>query len=401
VPKILRIINRLNLGGPTFNAALLSKHLSPEFETMLLAGVRQDSEESSAFIVKEMGLTFTELPDMQRAINPVRDYKAYREIVRIIRKYRPDIVHTHAAKAGALGRLAAFSENVPVVVHTFHGHVFHSYFSPAVSKFFQTIERRLARRTSAVIALSEKQKSELSDDYRICPPEKIRVIPLGFDLSRFTLDQEQKRKEFRSQYFLREDQLAIGIIGRLVPVKNHPMFLEAARQLLQRYPERLRFFLIGDGESRGDLIRQCESSGIEHVFFPDTAASASVTFTGWRRDIDTVTAGLDIVALTSWNEGTPVSLIEAQASGKPVITTRVGGIENVVRESECARLVPPGDIDSFVSALSALIQDPNARTGTSLMQMREHVLNQFHYSRLCADMTGLYRELLSEASKKV
>jgi UDP-N-acetylglucosamine:LPS N-acetylglucosamine transferase len=184
VPKILRIINRFNIGGPTYNAAYLTKHLAPEFETMLVAGMKQDSEESSEFIVESLGLPVQRIPEMRRELDPVRDLAAYRHIRRLIRSFRPDIVHTHAAKAGALGRLAAAACGVPVVLHTFHGHVFHSYFSPARTRFFLAVERYLARRSTAVIALSENQKDELCNRFRVCVPSKCLVVPLGFDLGR-------------------------------------------------------------------------------------------------------------------------------------------------------------------------------------------------------------------------
>src|SRR6185436_15041835 len=185
MPRILRIINRLNLGGPTYNAALLTKHLAPEFETMLVAGTKMDSEESSEYICQQMGIDFISIPEMSRAINLRKDYTAYQKIKKLIREFKPDIVHTHAAKAGALGRLAAHSMNVPVIVHTFHGHVFHSYFSPLKTKIFLNLERYLAKQSSAIVAISEHQKEELCNKYKIAPSEKFHVIPLGFDLSRF------------------------------------------------------------------------------------------------------------------------------------------------------------------------------------------------------------------------
>ncbi|MFM2207743.1 MAG: hypothetical protein RL213_1718 [Bacteroidota bacterium] len=396
MPKVLRIINRLNLGGPTFNAALLSRHLPPEFETLLVAGTRQDSEESSGHIVRDLGLSFTELPSMQRQIRPWKDYAAYREIRRIIRDFRPDIVHTHAAKSGALGRIAAFHENVPVVVHTFHGHVFHSYFSPTVSKSFQFIERRLARRTDAIIALSGKQKEELSAEFGIAGPEKFEVIPLGFDLTRFFEPQEAKRNLFRQEYGLSEDVTAVGIVGRLVPVKNHPMFVAAAAELLRRHPGKVRFFIIGDGESRAELLDTCEKLGIDHTYFPDEPRTAGLTFTSWRKDVDTVMAGLDIVTLTSWNEGTPVSLIEAQASGKPVVSTAVGGIEDVVLPGTTALLVPPGNQEAFIGALEPLILSPADRDALRRAGA-DFVRQKFDYRRLCGEMAALYQRLLNKS----
>lgn len=392
MPRVLRIINRLNLGGPTFNAALLTRHLAPEFETLLVAGVKQDSEESSEYIVRDLGLSFLQLPEMQREINFSRDRAAYRRIRTIIREFRPDIVHTHAAKAGALGRLAAIHEGVPAIVHTFHGHVFHSYFNPLKTRVFLGIERYLARRSSAIIAISERQRDELVHHYRVCAPEKARVIPLGFDLNRFREDQEMKRAEFRRHYQLEAGTLAVGIVGRLAPVKNHRMFLQAAARILQSVTRPVRFFLIGDGETREALQALCDELSLTHTYEqPDPAAA--VTFTGWDREVDRSMAGLDVVCLTSFNEGTPVSLIEAQAAGKPIVSTAVGGIENVVVPDETALLVPSNDTDAFTAALRALIEDDQKR-----LRMTEngwdHVRERYHYTRLVREMRELYHELL-------
>lgn len=396
MPRVLRLINRLNLGGPTFNAALLTRYMAPEFETLLVAGTKQDSEESSSFIIQEHGLNFIELPEMQREISPLQDYHAYRKLRSIIQEFKPDIVHTHAAKAGALGRLAALAENVPVVVHTFHGHVFHSYFNPIKTRFFLGIERYLARRSQSIIAISERQKYELSQVHRVCDSQKITIVPLGFDLSKFRDNQEEKRRAFRQQYLLNEDELAVGIIGRLVPIKNHSLFLHVAARFAGEQGKRLRFFIIGDGESRQEILSESRSLGLDTVFFPEEPRSATMTLTSWRRDVDTVLAGLDIVTLTSWNEGTPVSLIEAQAAGKPIVTTRVGGIENAVLPDQTALLVSPGSGDEFHYALESLVLSEKRRQDMSVAGWA-FVQEKYHYIRLVADMKRHYYSLLSNA----
>jgi glycosyltransferase involved in cell wall biosynthesis len=230
MPRVLRIINRLNLGGISYNVAYLSKYLEPDFETMILSGIKLDSEESSQFILDELGLKAHYLPEMRREINWKNDRAAYLKIKSIIREFKPDIVHTHAAKAGTLGRLAASSCGVKAIVHTFHGHVFHSYFSPLKTKLFIRIEKYLASKSSRIIAISDMQKKEICEDFKICRPEKASVIPLGFDLNRFRNDQEEKRKSFREHYKIAEDEIAVGIIGRITAIKNHDLFLRAFRQ---------------------------------------------------------------------------------------------------------------------------------------------------------------------------
>ena len=395
MPRVLMIINRLNLGGPAFHVAILSKYLQEGFDVLLLAGTKEDSEESSDFIVKEMGLTFTRLKEMKRSINPFGDYRSYKEIRKIIKQFKPDIVHTHAAKAGALGRLAAFNEKVPVIVHTFHGHIFHSYFHPLKSKIFLWIERYLAKKSSAIIAISERQKKELTDQYKLCNPSKIKIIPLGFDLSRFRENIELKRIDFRKKFFLEDDEIAVGIIGRLVPVKNHTLFINSAARILGNTSKKVRFFIIGDGESRTALLKEASMLGIDHSYYPEVKKKSDLIFTSWIKDVDVCISGLDIVALCSFNEGTPVSLIEAQAGNKPIISTNVGGIENVVKDGETALLVNNNDFNDFHKTLLKLIEDDELRTrlGTNSW---EFVKEKFHYTRLIREMSELYLSILQK-----
>jgi glycosyltransferase involved in cell wall biosynthesis len=397
MPRVLRIINRLNLGGPTFNAALLTKHMAPEYETLLVAGTKIDSEESSEFICEQMGINYVKLPEMSREISFSKDRSAYKKIKKIIADFRPDIVHTHAAKAGTLGRLAARSMKVPVIVHTFHGHVFHSYFNPLKTKLFLSIERYLAARSSAIIAISDFQKHELGNVFHVCSPEKIKVIPLGFDLVRFWDNIPENRKSFRRQYFLEEDEIAVGIIGRLVPVKNHAMFLKVFQDIAARTSKKVRGFIVGDGEELRTLLTTCREMNIDATYFPENPRKAAVTFTSWMRDAERAMAGLDIVALTSLNEGTPVSLIEAQAAGKPIVSTNVGGIENVVIKNETAFLSESNDVKGFSDQLLSLVEDESLRI-KMVRNSKQNVENKFHYSRLVRDVKMLYSQLLKNGS---
>jgi glycosyltransferase involved in cell wall biosynthesis len=390
--KVLRIINRFNLGGPTYNVAYLTKYISPEYETLLIGGAKDTSEESSDFIVENLGLKPVIVEEMKREIHLGNDYRAYKKIKQIIHEFKPDIVHTHASKAGTLGRLAASSCKVPVIVHTFHGHVFHSYFGKLTTTFYKNIERFLAKRSSAIIAISDKQKQELVDIHRICKGEKVHVVPLGFDLSKFRENMEEKRKIFRSQYNLEEDELAISIIGRLVPVKNHSLFLQAIKKVSERTSKKIRAFIIGDGEIRNELESKAEELNLS---FSDgkKGEKTTITFTSWIREIDIALAGSDIVALTSFNEGTPVSLIEAQAANKPIVSTNVGGIENVVSEGGTALLCENNNIDQFTDALFELIENDSLRSAMAEKGWL-HVKEKFHYTRLIKDMENLYSGLL-------
>jgi glycosyltransferase involved in cell wall biosynthesis len=393
MPKVLRIINRFNLGGPTYNVAYLSKFLEPEFETLLIGGAKDETEESSGFIVEHLGLKPLIIEEMRREINLKNDYAAYKKIKKIIEDFKPDIVHTHASKAGTLGRLAARSCGVPVIVHTFHGHVFHSYFGKLKTTFYKVIERYLAKRSTAIIAISEKQKEELSVVHRICPPGKIRVIPLGFDLTKFRENMDEKRARFRSKFLLGDDEIAIMIIGRLVPVKNHLMFLESLKIVSERSGKKIRGFIVGDGEERGIIEANAKALKIPFTAGP---GKSLLTFTSWIKDVDTALAGSDIIALTSFNEGTPVSLIEAQAAGKPVVTTNVGGIGNVVLPGRTALLCSSMEAEEFSLALLKLTEDENLRKKMSECGW-DHVREKFHYTRLIADVRKLYNELLGDA----
>jgi len=401
MPRVLRIINRFNLGGPTYNAAYLSRYMPPEFETLLVGGEKDDSEDSSEFIVKSLGLNPIIIPEMKREIDLKNDYEAYRKMVNIIKEFKPDIVHTHASKAGTIGRLAASNMQVPAIVHTFHGHVFHSYFGKMKTVMYKNIERNLARRSSTIIAISEKQKTELCLVHRICKPEKIKVIPLGFDLSRFNENMDEKRMQFRSRYHLEEDVIAIGIIGRIVPVKNHRLFLEAMKIVMSQTEKKLRFFIIGDGEDRLRVEAFAKDLQIDFVDATLSNDIKPLTFTSWIKEIDVACAGLDIIALTSLNEGTPVSLIEAQAANKPIVTTNVGGIENVVIDGVTALLShSKTDAKQFADRLLEVTESNVRRLEMSRVGW-DHVRNKFHFTRLVRDMTDLYYELLASDKQEL
>jgi len=377
MPKVLRIINRFNIGGPTYNAAYLTKFLEPDFETLLVGGQKDETEDSSEFILDNLGLKPLLIDEMRREIGFKNDIKAYKKIREVIGDYKPDIVHTHASKAGAVGRLAASKLNVPLIFHTFHGHVFHSYFGKTKTTIYKNIERYLAKKTTKIIAISDIQKQELATTHKICDPSKIVVIPLGFDLNRFREDKEVKRITFRNRWDIKEGELAIGIVGRLVPIKDHNMFIEAAKRISNQTTKKVKFIIVGDGELRSELEEKVKSLNLTNV-----------VFTSWIKNIDEVNAGLDLLCLTSKNEGTPVSLIEAQASGLPIVSTNVGGIENIVIKNENALLCESGDLELFVSHCLKLIENDYLRTEFS--KKGDHVFEKFHYTRLITDMHELY-----------
>ena len=390
MPKVLRIINRFNIGGITYNVSYLSKYLAPEYETMLVGGPEEEGEDSSLFIPESLGLNPIVLNQFQREINFKSDYAAYKEIKKIIKEFKPDIVHTHASKAGAIGRLAASSCKVPVIIHTFHGHVFHSYFGKLKTNFYKVIERYLAKKSTAIIAISNLQKQELSEVFKIAPKEKIHVVPLGFDLTKFTVNKEENRKEFRQKYNLSENQLAISIIGRLAPIKNHQLFIESISYLKQNNITNFKAFIIGDGETKQQIKEFCVQNKVS--FSENPKDEADVIFTSWITNIDFALHGLDIVALTSLNEGTPVSIIEAQAAGKFVVSTNVGGIKDVLHPN-CGYLSEVNDKMAFFdNLLKACKNEP---------KMYEDGINwalsKYSYTRLVDDMRQIYAQLLKRA----
>jgi glycosyltransferase involved in cell wall biosynthesis len=393
MPKVLRIINRFNLGGPTYNVAYLTKYMSPEYETLLVGGMQDRHEACSDYIVKKLGIHAIQIPEMIREIG-VNDVSAYYKIKNIIKRYKPDIVHTHASKAGYLGRKAAISLGVPVIVHTFHGHVFHSYFNRYSTAVFKKIERDLAKKTSAIVAISELQKQELCNIHKIAPENKFRVIPLGFDLDRFQENYQQKRQYFREKYKIADDEIVISIIGRLVAVKNHPLFIKAISNIKKKTSKKIKAVIVGDGQLRNGLIELAYSLGLTCSYADEMVQNPDIIFTSWIQDADIVFAGSEITALTSFNEGTPVSIIESQAANTPIVTTNVGGVENVVLKNKTALLAENDNLEDFTAKLFELVENDVLRN-----EMSNHgwdfVKDKFHYTRLVKDMKLLYDELLS------
>lgn len=385
--KVLRIINRFNIGGPTYNATFLTRYLGDEYETKLIGGLPEPGEADSLFILEKYGVKPELIEELKREPNPASDRKAYRRIKKIIEEFQPDIVHTHASKAGAIGRKAAAACNVPVIVHTFHGHVFHSYFGKIKTRIFKEIEKNLARKSDGIIAISEQQKKELVIDHRICEADKIKVIPLGFDLTPFQLKQAENRGATREEFGISEDEVAIGIIGRLVPIKDHNFFLDTIDQVLEKSTKKLKIFIVGDGTERELIASRVEELNKKH--------GGKIVMTSWIRDIASFNAGMDIICLTSKNEGTPVSLIEAQAANIPVISTNVGGVKDIIRNQETGIIVDERDCDLYANELLELVENEKKRQKMSQNGWK-HVEERFHYTTLVQNVDEFYKELLKK-----
>jgi glycosyltransferase involved in cell wall biosynthesis len=385
MPKVLRIINRFNIGGPTYNATFLTRYLSDEFETLLIGGLPEEGEADSLHIPSAYGVKPTIIEELKRNPSFTSDREAYKKIKEIIREFKPDIVHTHASKAGAIGRKAAISCKVPVIVHTFHGHVFHSYFNSFKTEIFKFIERRLAKKSSAIIAISEIQKKELTEIHKISSPSKTHVIPLGFDLEKFQQNHTENRQLTREKYAINNEEIAIAIIGRLTKIKNHSFFLDVVENILLKVTHKIKIFIVGDGELHGEINQRVNE--INEKF------SNRIFMTSWIKDISTFNAGMDIICLTSDNEGTPVSLIEAQASNVAVISTDVGGVRDIIQHGNTGFIIPKGNLQEYSERLLELITDKEL-----LEKFQQNgwpfVKEKFNFTRLVSDTEKLYRELL-------
>jgi glycosyltransferase involved in cell wall biosynthesis len=322
----------------------------------------------------------TRIAGLGRAIRPA-DTLALWTLVRELSAFRPHIVHTHTAKAGALGRIAARAVGAPLVIHTFHGHVFDGYFGALVTRAFLSAERILARATDAIITLSPSQQADIVNRYRIAPLPKVEVIPLGFDFRR--LDQvSEKRGELRRELGLKPDVPLIASIGRLTAIKDHPLLLRAFR--LVRANAHL--IVVGGGAEEPTLRGLACSLGVER----------RVHFLGFRSDIDRILADATIVALTSHNEGTPVALIEGLAAGRTPVATAVGGVEDVLEGGRWGRLVGSRDPADFARALEAALEDEPAVTGAEVSARKAYARGRYGIDRLVGEHQALYRRLLVE-----
>lgn len=400
-PKVMRIIARLNVGGPALHCLLLSTELERRgFESVLVFGQPADGEASYQELFDKrpefQQARLISLPRMSRLPSVFGDLKSFFQLLRLIHKEKPQIIHTHTAKAGVLGRIAATLMGVPVVVHTFHGHVLRGYFSDRMSRLITRIEQLLARMSSALITLSPALKHELSQDFQVARPQRFRIIPLGRDLEGFHACATLKG-QLRAELGLKPEDAIVGCVGRLVPIKNHRLLLEAHKRLQALRPQPVHLVLVGQGELAEELKNEVKRLELEHC----------VHFLGWRSDLPKLYADFDLLALSSDNEGTPLSIIESFAASCPVVSTRVGGVADMFHEPDAAleeslpeavelraegALVPAKQPQALAEALSLLLssQKLRARCAAAALQASTH----YSENRLADRMASLYRELL-------
>jgi glycosyltransferase involved in cell wall biosynthesis len=376
-PTVMLLITRLNIGGPAGQALLLAKGLEPKFSTLVAAGAPS---------AREGELTDPDVPvhrvPLVRPVSPATDARALRAVRQLVKDRRPQLVHTHMAKAGTIGRIAVLSSrsaNRPRLVHTFHGHVLEGYFARPQQRAFVELERRLARRTDVLVAVSPEIRDELVD-LGIGKPDQYRVIPLGLDLAPLLTvgTGSASQGNLRSTLGLSEDVPLVGVLGRLVPVKDHATLFEAIVATPGAH-----LAVLGDGELRQSLEGLSRHLGI----------AGRTHFTGWWDDVPLALADLDVVVLSSRNEGTPVALIEALAAGRPVVATDVGGVRHVVEDSATGWLCPPGDPAALAALLQRALADRQLATRLA-EEGRRRVVDRFGRARMIADHIALYQEVL-------
>jgi glycosyltransferase involved in cell wall biosynthesis len=359
-PRLLIIHNRLVVGGPALDTIPLAYHLRNDFDIHILYGCKEADETEPSFLLeKYKGLKLVKVGALKRRPGAISDLKAYRFIRKYISTFQPHIVHTHGAKAGLFGRIAARRAQVPMVVHTFHGHLFHSYFNRPLTSMLVKLERRLLRYTHHIIAISQAQKTELEQILAIQDPGKVKLIPLGVDYIDSSMKDHYKQA-FRRTYNGGVNTVNIGILGRLVPIKNLSFFLEIVSEVLkQNGKAEVRFFVVGDGHEKKKMMRYLQQHQVPYTESFDN--DKPVVFTSWIQNIQNVLEGLDIVVLTSLNEGTPMSLIEAQICGKPVVAVDVGGVRDTMVDGETGILIKGHDLPAFSAAINRLVRNPGLR----------------------------------------
>jgi glycosyltransferase involved in cell wall biosynthesis len=382
--RVLRVIARLNLGGPAQHVSLLSgRRMSPErFQTLLVHGQIAEGEESMVDLAEREGVATEFVSELVQPISPVRDPLALRQLIRIVRRFRPHVVDTHTAKAGFVGRAAALSLRPrPVIVHTYHGHVLKGYFGPHKTALYRGLERRMARVSDCLVGVSERTVDDLVR-LGVAPRGRFRVIPLGLDLQPFADAEAAAGRKVRREMGVGDDEVLLTFVGRVVPIKRVDLLLRAVARA-RRGGAPLRLAVVGDGEIRvglQSLARELE-------------VWEAVRFLGYRRDLPQIAAAADVAVLSSENEGTPVSLIEAAAAGTPSVATDVGGVGEVVT-GETGILVPPADEQAFARALTRIAGEPQLRQAMG-ERARERSLDRYSIERLLRDIGDLYEELLS------
>ncbi|MGE5243996.1 MAG: glycosyltransferase family 4 protein [Betaproteobacteria bacterium] len=390
--KILRVIARLNVGGPARHVVLLDRGLRARgHQTLLVHGTVGDDEASLEHLATDAGVPALKIEDLGRRVSPLGDARAFLQLLRTTFREAPDVMHTHTAKAGALGRIAAAAFNATrrrrrrcLVVHTFHGHVLDGYFGPVANRLVRGVERMLARATDRIVAISPSQRDEIVGRFGIGRPDAAVVVPLGLDLLPLLAGTGAGARSLRGELGIDEKGIVFGYVGRLVPIKDLPTLVLAFARLLDTVPNA-SLVIAGDGPVRPELERLVAARRL----------TSRVRLLGWREDLVDLYETIDVCVLASRNEGTPVAVIEAMAAGRPVVATRVGGVPDVVDEGETGLLVAAGDVDGLATAMVRLAVDREARCRMGRVG-RTRAAARFGSERLVDDIDRLYATALAE-----
>ncbi|MBI5668351.1 MAG: glycosyltransferase family 4 protein [Chloroflexi bacterium] len=382
--RVVHLIARLNIGGAAVVVSLLVSRLRPPvFDSRLVCGRIGATEGDMQYYAEQLGLEPILIPELGRELHPLRDLVTIWKVYRLLRRLRPDVVHTHTAKAGFVGRIAARLAGVPVIVHTFHGHVFYGVFRGPRARLMEHVsvwlERFAARFCDRILTLSNRLRHELAEDFHIAPPSRIAVLPIPVDLTVF--DRMPRHiGTFRQAWNIPPDAPLVGLIGRLVPMKYPELFVQAAARVKAQQPDA-RFVIVGDGELRGTVEALVESLDLREA----------VTFTGWQRDMAAIYSDLDVLAVSSQNEGTPVTLIEAVTARCPVVSTAVGGVPDLLDAGALGTLVPPGDAEALAEGILAALRNP-----PDMAQASQTIQARHDADNVTQQLGALYRQLLAE-----
>lgn len=384
--QVLLLVNRLTLGGPLIHACMLARELGDEFDIVLAGGPPMKSETLPVELFREYGIKPMLLKHLRRNLNPIQDILALVQVYLVIRKFRPQIVHTHSSKPGFAGRIAAWLFGTPSTVHTFHGHVFYGYFNPLTTAVFKHVERKLSGITDRIIAISPSQKEDLCEVYRIASPEKVSMIPIGINPPVIT-DKPLARRH----YGIAPTTLLLGFVGRLETIKNPLMFIHAFARFREKASCPVAAIIIGDGSLKPAMLHLLQKYNIAAYHEIPQGFSDGVAFLSWIYPTSPYFSLLDIYALTSLNEGTPLSIMEAMAHGLPIVATRAGGVGDLIHDESDGVLTPVNDIDAFASALLRLSKDKGLR-----LKLSANAAHSFKTSFHPQIMINLIRDLYKD-----
>jgi glycosyltransferase involved in cell wall biosynthesis len=383
--RVIRTQSRIVVGGPAKHTILLSKELNNKyFQTVLVGGASKTIEKSLVENARDKGVKCYVIPEMAREIHFYDDIVSTIKLYNLIKKEKPLIFHSHTAKAGGIGRIAAYLAGVPLIFHTFHGHVFEGYFGKIKTRIFILIEKLLARISTKVIVISEQQKKDIVKKYNITKNDRVELIRLGFDWKRDFF--KSSGIKIRDEYQIPKKKYLIGIIGRLVPIKDHKLFIDIAEKIISENKNDYHFIIIGDGELKHDLVKLVYQKKLDEY----------ITFTGWINVSNEIYNELDLLLLTSLNEGTPVTVIESIAAGTPVIAIDVGGVADVMKFYDTKYLVKERSSEKFIE----LIKYIKINSEQPSDKMQSNIQAIFSNQKLVTVITKLYRNSLKKLFSK-